>query len=105
MKKILFLIIFCVILLTSCAEVTLENVCPYAVMIDDITYYYTEKLWEDTSEKNFDILGKITSSVPENQMPQKNGEANLDILESPYAKYNDGMIVKIDNEWIFFEKR
>ena len=82
-----------------------ENTCPYALMAQDTMYYYTEKVWDKIDEDSLEIIGRVTSTIPETRMPSQNGEANIEIADAPYAKYGDGLIVKINNEWIFFEVR
>ncbi|MBE6689518.1 MAG: hypothetical protein E7588_09665 [Ruminococcaceae bacterium] len=84
---------------------TPENVCPYALMVIDEFYYYTGQVYTMDSNEQPEMLGNVTSVVPENRMPSRDGEANIDILGAPYTMYDQKLIVKIDNEWIYFEKR
>ena len=50
------------------------------------------------------ILGSITSSVDAKEMPTQNGESNFGSEGAPYAFYDDGLVVMLQNEWFFFEK-
>jgi len=104
-KKIvsfIFLIVFA-FSVSACSKQE-ENTCPYAVMIDNEIYYYTDfKTAGDVDPSA--ILGYITKVVPENEMPDENGEANMDILDAPYAMTDMGMVVHVDNAWTLFETR
>ena len=81
-----------------------ENSCPYVVMIDDKVYYYTDFIVAgDVDESAID--GYITKVVSVMEMPDENGEANMDILDAPYAFTDMGLVVLINNEWTKFELR
>ncbi len=86
-----------------------ENTCPYALMHDDVLYYYTgEAIYEKIKITKDAILGRVTSVIPETAMPTIDGQANIDILDAPYMHYlsaGDGIIVLIDGEWVIFERR
>lgn len=90
-------------------HVDVDNVCPYALMHEDMIYYYTgEVIRKDITINTSDIIGTVSSTVSENKMPSENGQANLDIMGSPYIKHKfagDGLLVLIDGEWILFETR
>ncbi|MBQ4062359.1 MAG: zf-HC2 domain-containing protein [Christensenellaceae bacterium] len=56
------------------------------------------------------IVGKISSSVPSQNWPETEGQANFDIVGALYAEITvdleepvEGIAVNIDNEWVFFE--
>ncbi len=83
-----------------------ENTCPYALMVQDTMYYYTgEEIDEKIKIRDEDILGHVTSVIPESSMPSVNDQANIDILGAPYMMYDGNLIVRIDEEWIIFETR
>lgn len=85
-----------------------ESSCPYALMHDGVTYYYTgEAIYEKIKITEDAVLGRVTSVIPESGMPQVDGQANIDILGSIYinALSGDGLLVLIDGEWTVFEKR
>ncbi len=83
-----------------------ENTCPYALMVQDTMYYYTgEEIDEKIKIREEDILGHVTSVIPESSMPSVDGQANIDILGAPYLMYDGNLIVRIDGEWIIFETR
>ena len=100
--KILLLSLILVLLFSGCED-AVENTCPYSVMIGDNIYYSTGT--EPDNIKDVKILGKITSVVPESKMPSKNGEANVGTVDAPYGKYDNGIVVLINDEWIFFESK
>ncbi len=92
-----------------CGYPAADSVCPYALMHDGVTYYYTgEKIFGDVVYTESDILGKVTSTVTETKMPAVDCQANIDILDSIFIKHalsGDGLLVLIDGEWIVFEMR
>ena len=49
------------------------------------------------------IVGEISSVVPLNQLPTKEGEANFGEIGDQYAITSDGLLVKMNNEWTLFE--
>jgi hypothetical protein len=49
------------------------------------------------------VLGLITSSVKSTEIPAQNGESNFGNEGAQYAFFDDGLIVLIQNEWLFFE--
>jgi hypothetical protein len=49
------------------------------------------------------VLGLITSSVKSTEIPTQNGESNFGNEGAQYAFFDDGLIVLIQNEWLFFE--
>lgn len=50
------------------------------------------------------ILGTITSSVKNTEIPTQNGESNFGNVGAQYAFYREGLVVLLQNEWIFFEE-
>lgn len=115
MKRVLPLIITLlgfVLIFAACqrhANDVAENTCPYALMHDDVLYYYTgEAIYEKIKITEDALLGRVTSVIPETSMPTLDGQANIDILDAPYMHYTpveDGIIVLIDGEWVIFERR
>ena len=102
MKKIFFIILSFCLFISACTMA--ENSCPYAVMVNDETYYYTDFIVAgDVDESAID--GYITKVVSIMEMPDENGEANMDILDAPYAFTDMGLVVLVNNEWTMFELR
>lgn len=80
------------------------NSGPPAIMINDTLYYSTgTHISVDIDESEF--IDRITSTVSISQMPTENGQANIPFENSPYAKYENGIILLMDNQWILFEER
>ncbi|MFU0826530.1 MAG: hypothetical protein ACFWTJ_03190 [Lachnoclostridium sp.] len=73
------------------------------IMVDNTIYMDTGKEIEEEIAESF-IAGKIISSVDGTNKPTKNGESNFGCEGAPYAFYNDGLVVMINNKWIYFEK-
>lgn len=115
MKKLFYLIITLLglaLLFAACAkhgDDAAENSCPYALMHNGIYYYYTDEVIPEKLKITEDaLLGRVTSVIPESSMPSVDGQANIDILGSPYMHYTpigDGIIVFIGDEWVIFERR
>lgn len=55
---------------------------------------------EDTA-----ILGTVTSWVKSSEIPRKNGESNFSCEGAEYALFEDGLVVLLQNEWVFFEEK
>lgn len=73
-------------------------------MVDDTLYYSTGN--EITAEiEESDFLGRIMSPCSISQLPTQNGQANIPFEGAPYAQYEDGIVVLIDEEWTLFESR
>ncbi len=90
-------------------DIQTENSCPYALMYNGVTYYYTDEyIFEDIEVSDKDILGSVTSVIPESGMPQVNGQANIPIEGSVFIKHElayDGLLVLIQDKWYIFETR
>ncbi|HPD88046.1 MAG TPA: hypothetical protein PLU75_01015 [Oscillospiraceae bacterium] len=50
------------------------------------------------------ILGTVTSQVDGSEVPAKDGQSNFGCMGAEYAYYEEGLVVKINSEWQFFEK-
>jgi hypothetical protein len=83
---------------------SIPNAGPPAIMVDEILYYSTGKeIPVEITESDF--YGKITSTISISQVPSENSQANIPFEDAPYAKYGDGIIVLMDEEWTLFEAR
>lgn len=71
-------------------------------MVDDVLYYSTG-LKVSISVAESDYLGKITSVVSITEKPTKNGQANIPYEDAPYVKYQDGLALLMDKDWIYFK--
>lgn len=85
-----------------------ENTCPYALMYDGVMYYTGEEIYEKVEYTEEDILGSVTSTIPETRMPSVDGQANIPIEGSIFIRHElagDGLLVLIDGKWYIFETR
>ena len=64
-------------------------VCPMTVMVDGNLYQHERALDGDIEVDKSQILGNISSVVSITQLPKQDGEANYDIMDAPYARWND----------------
>lgn len=90
-------------------EILTESSCPYALMHGGVLYYYTgEYIFDDVEYKEEDILGRVSSTVTEMEMPSENGQANIPIEGSIYIKNSpedSNILVLINGKWYIFERR
>lgn len=73
------------------------------IMVEGQIYMDTGKQIEVKIDASA-ILGTITSSVDGTQKPTQNGESNFGCEDAPYAYYNDGLVVLLEDRWTYFEK-
>lgn len=109
MKKYssIILSILCILILAGCSKK--EQIVPDApnAMVPSIIYqgslYRTTGKQIPAEVDESAILGEISSVVPLNQLPTKEGEANFGEIGDQYAITSDGLLVKMNNEWTLFE--
>jgi hypothetical protein len=75
-----------------------------AIMVDDILYYLTGELISVEISKS-DYYGQIVYVESHKGLPTKNGQANFPLEGAPYAKYQDGIVVLMNDGWELFEIR
>ncbi len=73
------------------------------IKVGDILYLDTNKE-VSIDAGDLDIIGKVVSSVAQHEKPTENGQTNFGLIGSEYAYYDDGLVVLLQNKWIFFEK-
>ena len=73
------------------------------IMVDGVIYLDTGKEMAVEMEESA-FLGTITSSVDGSEMPTQNGESNFGGEGAPYAYLDEGLVVLLNHEWVFFEK-
>lgn len=104
MKKITILLLLILLLFTivSCSNDNeiLSTRSPMAMVKDEI-YLKTEEI--SIEDENIEISGNIKSSVKNTEKPKKNEESNFG-KGNEYGFFKDGLVVNIDDKWIFFEK-
>ncbi len=49
-----------------------------------------------------ELLGEITSTVPAGTLPRQDGQANFLCSGAPYARFESGMALLLNDEWIYF---
>lgn len=49
------------------------------------------------------VMGRITSAVPGDEQPTREGQSNFGCEGSRYARFEDGIVVEIGGEWFYFE--
>ncbi len=75
-----------------------------AIMYDGNVYCTTGKQVSYEVDDNA-VIGEITSVVPLNQWPKKEGEANFGETGATYALVQEELVVLVENEWTLFELR
>ncbi|MDE5415256.1 hypothetical protein [Alkalihalobacterium chitinilyticum] len=69
-----------------------------------------ERIYMDTGKEipleigDHAISGVITSSVKSTEKPAQNGESNFGYEGAQYALYDEGLVVLIQEKWIFFKE-
>ena len=103
----LLLAVACACFFLGCSDPnpSTPNTLPPCLMIDDILYYYTGEA-VPTQIEEASILGSVTSTVPLTELPTKHEQSNMaPILNCPYAKYEESIVVLMEENWILFETR
>jgi hypothetical protein len=107
MKKVLCTILFacCFLIIAGCSQDGAGEISDRRpmIMVEDGIYMDTGKQIAIEIDDSA-ILGSITSSIDAREIPTQNGESNFGSEGAPYAFYDDGLVVMLQNEWFFFEK-
>ena len=81
-------------------ETTSPNTYLPQIMIDDTIYYLSSKGNPIVEITESDYLGRVLSTVSLSQKPIENGQANFNVnIDSPYAIYEDGIVVLWNKAW------
>lgn len=75
--------------------------CPM-IRVDSALYFDTGKTMAGEVDPSA-IVGKISSTVDQSQIPQEDGQSNFDYVGADYAKVEEGVVILIDGEWVLFE--
>ncbi|MBR5948595.1 MAG: hypothetical protein IKZ82_08140 [Clostridia bacterium] len=76
------------------------NVLVPAVMVEGTVYYFNSRFIDKPEEEP---LGSISSIVPITEYPEKNDQANLQILmDAPYVMLEDGVALPMEDGWGVF---
>ncbi len=94
----------CACLLLGCSKPPdAPNTLPPSLMLDDILYYYTgEEVSVEIDEAS--IIGTVSSTVPLSELPNKNGQSNMNILGCSYAQHEENFVVFMEEKWMLFER-
>ncbi|MCM3702325.1 hypothetical protein [Paenibacillus macerans] len=107
-KKIIWFCLFILMItMTSCSKKQLESSIQSdripMVMIEDHLYLDTgERISIEINDSS--LMGTITSEVAGSEIPAKNDQSNFGYVGAPYASYEEGIVVMIDNQWQLFRK-
>ena len=109
MKKYrtIILSIMCILSLVGCGKK--EQVVPDTPNAMVASIIYEGSLYRTTGKEipaevdESAIVGEISCVVPLTQLPTKDGEANFGEIGDPYAITSDGLLVKMNHEWVIFE--
>ena len=69
-----------------------------------------DKIYMDTGKEilvgidDTKVLGTITSSVKSTEMSAQNGESNFGCEGVQYVFYDEGIVVLLQDKWVFFEE-
>ncbi len=89
---------------SSTQEPTYPDSCPSCILIDGVLYRFTGSTIPLRDASDIPIEGETKSSVPYNQIPQKDDESNFLPVGTPYTKWTDEelgevYIAKSSNKW------
>ena len=90
--------------LTACQRDIADtpNILTPAIMLDGVIYYSQGNVLEIApSEEPY--ASYITSVVSEKYLPSRNGEANIQCLDSPYILLDKEAAVYFNEKWLVFE--
>ena len=100
MKKLLVLILLLMLLCTACTAGEEKSI--YLLMYNDTCYSSIgQPIPGDPAPEAY--VGTIRSSVPANEVPTENLQANFPSVGEPIAVCNGKLHAVIDNEWAAFD--
>ncbi len=79
------------------------NVLYPALMVDGLLYKWSRKELPNIELTEDDYIGEVISNTSLSEWPSENGQSNWCEIDSPYAKYDDGIIVLKDGRWELFK--
>ena len=110
MKKLLAMLL-CLALFCGCGAKEVAqtpNTNPPTIMVEGVLYTSTGKQMPAEPDESA-ILGVVESVVHGSGFPTENGQANFPCEGAKYARISDGthegILVVVNNEWTYFEKR
>ncbi|MCL2638311.1 MAG: hypothetical protein FWD48_08050 [Oscillospiraceae bacterium] len=72
-----------------------------AIIVNDVIYLIMVEIDIEIDES--DYLGRTTSVVHLSEVPTENGQSNYVAEGTPYAEYEDGIVLLIAGKWMLFE--
>ena len=91
------------IIYISSAAPEVPNAMRPMLRVDGILYLDTGREVQSKVDNN-QIVGTILSSVDASDIPAQNGESNFGSIGAEYAYHEDGIIVRLNDKWFFFEE-
>ncbi len=75
-----------------------------AIMADGVLYYWSQKDLPNIQIDESDYIGEVVSGTPLSEWPSENGQSNWLKQGQPYARYEDGILVRhpYQNTWELF---
>lgn len=85
------------------SEIQRPNTMKPAIMLDESLYYTTGHKF-DKRNIDFNSVSYVKSVVTGTKYPENNGEINFPCENAAYIRVADGVVIKIDDDWILFKK-
>ena len=109
MKKYISIILaaLCIFLIVGCSKSeqgvpdTPNTMVPSIIYEGDLYRTTGKEIPAEVDESA--IVGEISSIVPLTQLPTKEGEANFGQIGDQFAVTSNGLLVKMNHEWVVFE--
>ena len=109
MKKYISIILaaLCIFLIVGCSKSeqgvpdTPNTMVPSIIYEGDLYRTTGKEIPAEVDESA--IVGEISSIVPLTELPTKEGEANFGQIGDQFAITSDGLLVKMNHEWVVFE--
>jgi hypothetical protein len=98
---LIFILIFSV--LVGCGQKSQEETEDFQeiVMVNKKLWYSTQIEVNIEPDEN-EILGAITSSIEEGQIPEVDDQSNFGEVGSQYARFDESLLVNLSGKWVLF---
>jgi len=103
MKKLLA-ILLCLLLLAACGGQAKSNDHIRILMVEGEHYLDSGRGPVPGEVDPEAVLGQISSTVEQDQVPTQDGQSNFGCVGADYARVKEGIAVSIDHEWHIFIK-
>ena len=71
------------------------------LMVDGVVYVESNVVISEYVGE-MDQMDTITSSVDLTEIPTEDGQSNFECIGAPYTPYENGLVVFLDDTWIYF---